>query len=38
MKTVLDILHKAGGWRHSLYVKIENPPYMELAQVRHERG
>jgi len=31
MKTVLDILHKAGGWRHSLYLKIENPPYMELV-------
>lgn len=31
MKTILDILQKAGGWRHSLYVKIENPPYMELV-------
>lgn len=31
MKTVLDILHKAGGWRTNLYLKIENPPYMELV-------
>ncbi len=30
MKTVLNILRKAGGWRPSLYLKIENPPYMEL--------
>jgi hypothetical protein len=31
MKTVLDILQKAGGWRHSLYLKIENPPFQELV-------
>jgi len=31
MKTVLTILQKAGGWRPSLYLKIENPPYMELV-------
>jgi hypothetical protein len=31
MKTILDILQKAGGWRPSLYLKIENPPYMELV-------
>ena len=31
MKTVLDILRKGGGWRPSLYLKIENPPYMELV-------
>lgn len=31
MKTVLDILQKAGGWRHSLYLKIENPSFMELV-------
>jgi hypothetical protein len=31
MKTILDILHKAGGWRPNLYLKIENPPYMELV-------
>jgi hypothetical protein len=31
MKTVLAIIQKAGGWRPSLYLKIENPPYMELV-------
>ena len=31
MKTLLAILQKAGGWRPSLYVKIENPPYMALV-------
>ena len=31
MKTLLAILKKAGGWRPSLYVKIENPPYMPLV-------
>jgi hypothetical protein len=31
MKTVLNILEKAGGWRPDLYLKIENPPYMELV-------
>ena len=31
MNTVLAILKQAGGWRPSLYVKIENPPYMELV-------
>jgi hypothetical protein len=31
MKTLLAILHKAGGWRPSLYLKIDNPPYMELV-------
>ena len=31
MKTILDILRKAGGWRPNLYLKIENPPYMELV-------
>ncbi|MEZ2346474.1 hypothetical protein [Terriglobus sp. RCC_193] len=31
MKTVLAILQKAGGWRPSLYLKIENPPYMKLV-------
>jgi len=31
MKTLLAILQKAGGWRPSLYVKIENPPYMTLV-------
>jgi hypothetical protein len=31
MKTVLAIIEKAGGWRPGLYVKIENPHYMELV-------
>ena len=31
MQTVLDILQRAGGWHHSLYLKIDNPPYMELV-------
>jgi hypothetical protein len=31
MKTVLSIIQKAGGWHHGLYLKIENPPYMELV-------
>ena len=30
-KTLLQIIEKAGGWRPSLYVKIENAPYMELV-------
>jgi hypothetical protein len=31
VKTILAILVKAGGWRPDLYIKIENPPYMELV-------
>jgi hypothetical protein len=31
MKTILAILKQAGGWHHGLYLKIENPPYMELV-------
>jgi hypothetical protein len=31
MKTLLAILQMAGGWRPNLYVKIDNPPYMELV-------
>jgi hypothetical protein len=31
MQTVLDILKKAGGWYPGLYLKIDNPPYMELV-------
>jgi hypothetical protein len=31
MKTILNILRKAGGWRPSLYVRIENPPYLPLV-------
>jgi hypothetical protein len=31
MKTVLEILKKAGGWHHGLYLRIENPPFMALV-------
>ncbi|WP_047496983.1 hypothetical protein [Terriglobus sp. TAA 43] len=31
MKTLLELLQKGGGWRPSLYLKIANPPYMELV-------
>ena len=31
MQTVLDILQRAGGWYHGLYLKIDNEPYMELV-------
>ena len=31
MQTILQILEKAGGFRPSLYLVIENPPYMELV-------
>ena len=31
MKAVLRILERAGGYRPSLYLKIENPPYMALV-------
>ena len=31
MKTILEILKKAGGWHHGLYLKIENPPFMALV-------
>ena len=31
MQTILDILKKAGGWHHGLYLKIDNAPYMELV-------
>ena len=31
MNTLLAILQKAGGWRPTLYLKIPNPPYMELV-------
>ena len=30
MQTILRILEEAGGFRPSLYLKIENPPYMAL--------
>jgi len=31
MQAILDILHKAGGWHHGLYLKIDHPPYMKLV-------
>jgi hypothetical protein len=31
MQTILRILKKAGGWHPGLYLKIDNPPYMELV-------
>jgi hypothetical protein len=31
MKTLLALIQKGGGWRHSLYLKVANPPYMELV-------
>ena len=31
MKTVLQILERAGGYRPTLYLKIDNPPYMALV-------
>lgn len=31
MQTVLQIIEKAGGFRPSLYLKIDNRPYMELV-------
>ena len=31
MKTILDILQKAGGWHHGLHLHIDNPPFMALV-------
>lgn len=31
MQTVLAIIEKAGGYRSSLFLKIDNAPYMELV-------
>jgi len=31
MQTLLRILERAGGFRPTLYLKIENPPYMALV-------
>ena len=31
MKTVLQILQKAGGWHHGLYLNVENPPHVALV-------
>jgi hypothetical protein len=31
MQTILHILKRAGGWHPGLYLKIANPPYMDLV-------
>ena len=31
MKTILELIKRAGGWHPGLYLKIDNPPYMELV-------
>ena len=31
MKTILRILERAGGYRPTLYLRVENPPYMVLV-------
>jgi hypothetical protein len=31
VKTLIAIIEKGGGWRPSLYLKIDNAPYMELV-------
>jgi hypothetical protein len=31
MQTILQILKMAGGWHPGLYLRIDNPPYMELV-------
>jgi hypothetical protein len=31
VRTVLDILKRAGGWHPGLYLKVANPPYLELV-------
>ena len=38
MRTVLDILERIRGWHHDLYLKIQNPPYMELVIEADESG
>ena len=30
METMLRILERAGGYRPTLYLRVENPPYMPL--------
>ena len=31
METILRILERAGGYRPTLYLRVENPPYMVLV-------
>lgn len=30
MKSIIDIIAQAGGWRSDLFLRIENPPYIPL--------
>ena len=32
MQTILRILERAGGYRPSLYLKIENPPHRSVLR------
>jgi len=38
MQTIMQILERAGGYRPTLSLKIENPPYMALVIEAIERG
>ncbi len=31
MRTILQIIKRAGGWHPGLYLRIENPPYIALV-------
>jgi len=31
MQIVLELIKRAGGWHPGLYLKIDNPPYLELV-------
>ena len=31
MQTIVAIIQKAGGWHPGLYLKIDNPPFMQLV-------
>ena len=31
MKTILGLFKRAGGWHPGLYLRIDNPPYMQLV-------
>ncbi len=31
MKTVLELIKRAGWWHPGLYLNIDNPPYMALV-------
>ena len=38
MQTILQIIEQAGGYYSGLFLKIENPPYMDLCIEAIERG